>query len=358
VILYQLLAGRQPFAAKTAVELRQQIVHEQPPPLEQFCPGLEPALAAICRKCLDREPGRRYATAGALADDLGRWQRSGPRWTRPWRLARRRPLSATAVVLVVGAAVTATVLGLRPADPERPLHALENALTRAQPVVLIGPEGPPAWSRWKDGEATAQVVPARDRTFTLATWSAAVLELAPDPHSEAFRLSADVKQHDGKGGVGLYFGESTSDTATAPVRFLADWTMAEGADGPTRIRFNLRYCRFAPLAEGGEPDANGTFGCIEQEDSHPGFGTWRRLALEVTPREIRVFWQGQQVGQPLSRETLGEKFEHWKATRAFHSLGLAPGTPEPLFTARQGLGLYIQQCSASFRNVQLEPLDP
>jgi serine/threonine-protein kinase len=82
VMLYELLAGRRPFQGGTPDEMLMQVREVRPGPPSQWRPDLPPALDAICLKCLEKEPERRYATAGALADDLERY------------LAGQRPIAA------------------------------------------------------------------------------------------------------------------------------------------------------------------------------------------------------------------------------------------------------------------------
>src|SRR5439155_15578618 len=45
---------------------------EDPVPPRRLQPDVSPELEAVCLTCLEKEPGRRYASAGELADDLGR----------------------------------------------------------------------------------------------------------------------------------------------------------------------------------------------------------------------------------------------------------------------------------------------
>jgi serine/threonine-protein kinase len=73
VILYELVAGRRPFEGRTREEVLHRILTTPVPPPRTLRPALDPALEAVLLKCLEKEPGRRYGSAGALAEDLARW---------------------------------------------------------------------------------------------------------------------------------------------------------------------------------------------------------------------------------------------------------------------------------------------
>jgi serine/threonine protein kinase/tetratricopeptide (TPR) repeat protein len=122
VILYELLTGELPFRGALRMVL-QQILTEEPRPPRRLNDKIPRDLETIALKCLAKEPGRRYATAAALAADLRRHLRGEPILARPvgraercWRWARRNPrvavlsaavglLAATVVVGSVAAAL-------------------------------------------------------------------------------------------------------------------------------------------------------------------------------------------------------------------------------------------------------------
>jgi WD40 repeat protein len=123
-ILYELLTGRPPFRAATAMDTLLQVLSEEPVPPRRLQPQLPRDLETICLKCLHKEPARRYASARALAEDLRRFQNGEPIQARPvsraeraWKWARRRPAVAAlwVALLVLGTAAFAgtTALWLR-----------------------------------------------------------------------------------------------------------------------------------------------------------------------------------------------------------------------------------------------------
>ena len=105
--LYALLTGRPPFQGASVSETLLQVVQHEPIPPHRLQPTVSVDLETICLECLHKEPGRRYGSAGVLADDLERFLEGRPisvrpigtterTWHGPW--CRRNPVVASLAV--------------------------------------------------------------------------------------------------------------------------------------------------------------------------------------------------------------------------------------------------------------------
>ncbi len=104
-MLYHLLAGRPPFVGESSAEIIRQLIEHEPVSPRLVNPKVPRDLETLCLKCLEKEPGRRYATAQELADELGRYLNEEPIRARPvgiagrlWRWSHRKPALAGLVV--------------------------------------------------------------------------------------------------------------------------------------------------------------------------------------------------------------------------------------------------------------------
>jgi WD40 repeat protein len=160
--LYALITGRPPFQAATAMDTVLQVIGDEPVPPRRLNASVPLDLETICLKCLEKEPGKRYAAAAALAEDLGRYLAGEPIVARPvtrseraWKWVRRRPLIASLVasVVVIGLlGLTGIIWQWREAVAAR---------TDAQTQARIARENESAALAAR-GEAQAQAQVARD----------------------------------------------------------------------------------------------------------------------------------------------------------------------------------------------------
>jgi tRNA A-37 threonylcarbamoyl transferase component Bud32 len=125
-ILYHALTGRPPYQGATVLETIDQVRRLDPIPPRRLSPAISRDLETVCLKCLHKEPGRRYASAQALAEDLRRWLDGRAISARPvsiveksWRMCRRRPVVASlvaALVLTLSAGFASAILLWRRAE--------------------------------------------------------------------------------------------------------------------------------------------------------------------------------------------------------------------------------------------------
>jgi Tol biopolymer transport system component/predicted Ser/Thr protein kinase len=103
VVLYELLAGKRPFAGASELEILQSILHSTPEPLPATVPH---ELRTAISKALEKNPAERYQSAPELVVDLKRIQRGQPGSAavtprgKGWAIA-----SATAAVVLIASGV-------------------------------------------------------------------------------------------------------------------------------------------------------------------------------------------------------------------------------------------------------------
>jgi eukaryotic-like serine/threonine-protein kinase len=134
--LYELLTARPAFDGVDRQELLRQITLAEPVLLRKLDTAIPRDLETICLKAMAKEPERRYATAGELADDLGRFLDDRPILARRPGLAERaarwsrRHRRATAIAALLSMLLTLASAGgmaLLWKEQRRTQSALESA---------------------------------------------------------------------------------------------------------------------------------------------------------------------------------------------------------------------------------------
>ena len=148
VILYELLTGKEPFRGKDEFDTLNKIRTQDPASPRTLNRRVSRDLEAICLKCLDKDPDRRYGSALGLARDLERWLKREPIEARPvhrvvraWSWCRRNPaaagliLGACVVLAGVAMALMLRIAEKRAADEEK-LKGLVHTARLASSVIL------------------------------------------------------------------------------------------------------------------------------------------------------------------------------------------------------------------------------
>lgn len=155
VVLYEMSTGRLPFAGSTTMELLQHILESEPEAMARFNYALSPELERIVRKCLEKEPERRYQTATDLLVDLRSLDRSSSGDIKKEHSIARsrfrpfmRPFPLLATIAVVATLVGWIVLRrgqvARPGTPGGKISSLAV-------LPLINLSGDPSQDYFADG---------------------------------------------------------------------------------------------------------------------------------------------------------------------------------------------------------------
>ncbi len=135
-ILYECLTGRPPFQETSPLELLRLVTTQEPAAPSRLVPAIPADLEAICLKCLEKAPGRRYASARDLADDLRRFLNGQPVLARrigvarrTWKWLRRRPqgVALAGALLVLAGWPAWSLLGHYHTQRQIRLRAIQNA---------------------------------------------------------------------------------------------------------------------------------------------------------------------------------------------------------------------------------------
>jgi len=187
VLLYQMATGRHPFQRATTVSTLSAILKDMPQPAPELKSSLPAELGSILERCLQKEPGRRYASARELRDRLEDLQTtvvSGTlaaraRPTRPGALGGRR-LAIPLVVLLLGAIALATWLYRRSA---RITWAREVALPQIEVLLDAAPwtGGPGTWEAYQLGRQAEGWIPGDPLLERLARRYSSPVTLASEP---------------------------------------------------------------------------------------------------------------------------------------------------------------------------------
>jgi len=222
VTLYEALTLRLPFTGETRMEVYQQILLADPKSPQAHRTEIPRELAGIAMRAMERNPARRYPSAGAFADDLNRFLegRSVVGDAGRWRSYLEGKLRRHRRAVVVGGAVLSTIaivvlaMLLRSADLSARRNSAkaeqaENERNLAELVRVLGQ----AQANVEQGEWRAALGELGDVPEELRGWEWHHLALAADNTCDAVELEdtalALAPEPDGDGFLCLTSGAIT-----------------------------------------------------------------------------------------------------------------------------------------------------
>jgi hypothetical protein len=156
VMLYEALTGRVPFKGETAQDTLMRTLTDAPPPPRSHNAAVPAALEAVCLKCLEKDPAKRYASAKELAEELRNFLAGRPVVAQAKSAPPRRTRAVVGWVLVAVAAgvllpvlvaaglVAAFLVGPRESKQPREPNATNSAGPQESVVNhLVGQPPPP-----------------------------------------------------------------------------------------------------------------------------------------------------------------------------------------------------------------------
>lgn len=381
-LLYELLTRQPPFKGANHAATLEQVRRQAPVPPRQFNPEISSDLEAVCLKCLEKRPEKRYATAAEFAEELNRIRMGESTRARPvpaWRRFLRRHRTTVSLAMAIPALSLASVPVLRDTDHRA---RIENGLAKGVAQQLISPEQMPAWYRWRMAPSTIGAV-GPNRSVSFQTFQPSFLELVTDPRTDNYRIVAELRHVSGlrpnpdpnnpifsAGQVGIGWG-------------MESWPVDDGTIAHRLLVVD--YCDFAP---GGDRSKPGPYqqqakivcvGSIENPglryqtsrvamappvkfipaDKEPG--PWREIIVDVSPEKISAMWRDNNGKLVSAGEVTADQIQQKMTNLSDRDLGrfthdLCP--PGPLWQPRKPIGVWALNSMVEVRSFRVEPLSP
>ncbi len=340
VILYELIAGRRPFAGPSLEDVKTKVLRDEPSSLTKARPDVPADLEAIVLKCLRKEPEQRYGSAAELADALNAYLHADSH-PAPLRPRPRFVVWAAifAVVALVSALVVASLLWQREPD--------QTQVVPPQPLTLIASAKPLKDYRWLIGtEGPTLKADVPNEGVLLQSEGLAVVELLAEPPWEHYRLEAEVRHESGaKSAVGIFGAHGAYHSARGVHHCL--WALVYADLGQFRGKMELSAARYDDFAPYEHEDASAKLKGFMAAAMKNQPSDWRPLALIVDGQGVHAEWGADRVAD-VSDTRAGQLVER---TMESYQQEVQAG-----FTPRGGVGIFVQHGSASFKNVVLKPL--
>jgi Tol biopolymer transport system component/predicted Ser/Thr protein kinase len=114
VVVYEMATGKKAFEGKSQASLMAKILETDPAPMSKLAPMTPPALDRVVKKCLAKEPEKRWQAASDVCDEL-KWIAEGGSQAGvpvPVSATRKNPLSDARLAWIVAAVIFLAALAL------------------------------------------------------------------------------------------------------------------------------------------------------------------------------------------------------------------------------------------------------
>jgi eukaryotic-like serine/threonine-protein kinase len=156
-VVYEIATGRKAFEGKTSASVMAKILEAEPPSMASLQPMMPPQLDRVVKKCLAKEPEKRWQAASDVCDEL-KWIAEGGSQVSSLSNAQARgirPRWKEALLWGGASALLAAIVGLAvwnlkpsPSPPAQPVSRTVITLPPGQrlagseqPVVALSPDG-------------------------------------------------------------------------------------------------------------------------------------------------------------------------------------------------------------------------
>jgi eukaryotic-like serine/threonine-protein kinase len=391
--LYCLLAGRPPYPSNRNDVLA--VLMKDHQPVQHHRAEVSPVLDAIVHKCLMFEPGERYASAEALAQDLDSYLNDRPTVVRPpsfvgrvWNTARNLQTAtvvAWSLALLVLCIIGASFFAKKPKslDDRRKEYFAEcrAKLQRGETVTLIQGDGGelPEFVEWPFVSYPLSKPLGGIGCVQLVTSAHGLAVLLDDPGIDSYTLRGEFKYfgsgmknaqdnrdlpatHD----VGLAIGLTQLKRASGKVQdSFMTWKYQEGAatnkDGTKSAMMRAQSLKYGPNGHLDFDPVEHDLGSMSFVPSESIPGPWRYLEMQVSRDDV-VSRIGFKDGTLFTANKAAPKpTPDWWREMLNLELVLNPNPPGDSYVNLdwnpcRPLGIWCDSSSVLVRNVEIAPL--
>jgi Tol biopolymer transport system component/predicted Ser/Thr protein kinase len=223
-VVYEMATGKKAFAGETSASVMAKILEAEPPSMASLQPMTPPALDRVVKRCLAKDPDKRWQTASDLCEEL-RWIAEGSSQTAVPAAAtagRARMLRPWAVVAGLACLIVAVIAGfavliLKPMPPK---PVTRTVITLPPGDRLVGPDQP-ALALSPDGKqlayaairgVTSQIylrsMDSQEARLIPGTEDASEPFFSPDGQWIGFFAGAKLKKVSVNGGAAVTLGDA------------------------------------------------------------------------------------------------------------------------------------------------------